>query len=79
MTGLASKKFLESSSCNVLWFSLIKILDMSELIFTPEQYENMKTSSEDEIALISSNLTLFQQHLLGKKFHNLLIFIFFTH
>lgn len=67
MIGLASKKFLESSNCNVLWFSLIKILDMSELIFTPEQYENMKTSSEDEIALISSNLTFFQQHLLGEK------------
>jgi hypothetical protein len=76
-TGLASKKFLESNSCNVLWFSLIKILDTSEIIFTPEQYENIKTRSEDDMALISSNLTLFQQHLLGKKFVKFSFFLFY--
>lgn len=75
MTGLASKKFLESNNCNVLWFSLIKILDSSEMIFTREQYENIKTISEDDMALISSNLTLFQQHLLGGNSQNFLIFL----
>ena len=78
VTGLASKKFLESNSCNVLWFSLIKILDTSEIIFTPEQYENIKTSSEDDMALISSNLTLFQQHLLGENSCNFLISLQFV-
>jgi hypothetical protein len=71
--GISSKKFLESNNANVLWFSLIKILNSCENIFTMEQYENLRNCTDDELALISSNLTLLQQHLLGE---NIVCFIF---
>ena len=63
--GNPSKKIFEQSNANVLWFSLIKILDLCKSIFSPDQFENLKNCSEDELALISSNLTLLQQHFLG--------------
>jgi hypothetical protein len=43
-----------------------------------EQYENLRNSTDDELALISSNLSLLQQHLLGENVIRFIFVFYFT-
>jgi hypothetical protein len=66
---MASKKFFEQYNSNILWFSIIKILNTCENIFSIEQIDEIRTNSFDDLALIISNLKPLFCHIMGIFFY----------
>ena len=69
LSNMASRRYLEGTSSVVLWYALLRVMDTCQAVFSPEQCVDLRDASvEDDLSLVVSGLSLYQQHLVGMVF-----------
>ena len=69
LSNMASRRYLEGTSTVVLWYALLRVVDTCQAVFSHEQCGELRDASvEDDLSLIVSGLSSYQQHFLGMVF-----------
>ena len=69
LSNMASRRYLEGTSSVVLWYALLRVMDTCQSVFSVEQCGELRDASvEDDLSLVVSSLSLYQQHFLGMVF-----------
>ena len=69
LSNMASRRYLEGTSSVVLWYALLRVMDTCQAVFSLEQCGELRDASvEDDLSLVVSGLTVYQQHFLGMVF-----------
>jgi len=68
LSNMASRRYLEGTSSVVLWYALLRVIDTCQAVFSLEQCGELRDGSDDDLSLVVSGLTVYQQHFLGMVF-----------